>query len=295
MDAPPPAIARGPFVGTSGFSYPDWVGPVYPKGRGEHPLAFLARYVDLVEVNTSHYRIPAPSLAAEWVRIVRDLPRFRFTAKLWRGFTHERGVATAADVAAQRAFFDALAQGDRLLGVLAQFPPWFRASSATEAAIDEVARAFEGYPLAVEMRDVSWDRDDVRARFAERGLSWVVADLLPGPRSVEPRVRRTAPLAYVRFHGRSAAWYEPGVDRDRRYDHLYAPEDLAPWVERLRRLVEEDERVVVAFNNHPRGQALANALQMAAAWSGKKVAAPESLLAAYPRLAEVARGEGLFG
>jgi uncharacterized protein YecE (DUF72 family) len=289
------AAARGPWIGTSGFSYPDWVGPVYPRERREHPLAFLARYVDLVEVNTSHYRIPEASLAREWVRLVGGAPRFRFTAKLWRGFTHEPVAPTTADVAAQRAFLDALGSDGRLLAALAQFPPWFRASSRNEAVVVDLALAFEGVPLAVEMRDASWDRDDVRAAWRERGLSWVVADVLPGPRALPPTPLRTAPLAYLRFHGRSAAWYEPGVGRDLRYDHLYAPEALAPWVESLRRLVDEDERVVVAFNNHPRGQALANALQMTAAFTRTRVPAPESLLGAYPRLAEVAKGDGLFG
>jgi uncharacterized protein YecE (DUF72 family) len=42
-------------VGPAGWSYPDWEGRVYPRPRpaGFHPLAFIARYVDCVEVNSS--------------------------------------------------------------------------------------------------------------------------------------------------------------------------------------------------------------------------------------------------
>jgi uncharacterized protein YecE (DUF72 family) len=245
-------------------------------------------------VNTSYYRIPSATLPREWLRAVEASPAFRFTAKVWRGFTHGPQKPTAEDLAAQRAFLAALSEGGRFLAALAQFPPAFRASARTEAYVHRLAEHFEGFPLAVEFRDASWDRDDVREGLGARGVAWVSADLLPGPRAVAPRALRTSPLAYVRFHGRNPSWYEPGVERDRRYDHLYSPEELTPWLEPIRRLIEADERVVVAFNNHPRGQSLANALELRAHLSGSPVLAPDGLLAAYPRLSSIARSDGLF-
>jgi uncharacterized protein YecE (DUF72 family) len=99
----------------------------------------------------------------------------------------------------------------------------------------------------------------------------------------------TAPHAYVRHHGRSPAWYEPGVGRDRRYDHLYEAQELLPWVDRIQRLRERADRVVVVANNHYAGKALANALEIKAAVEGAPVAVPPPLLSAYPRLAAIAR------
>ena len=78
-------------VGTAGWSYPDWKGQVYPKPqpRGFDPLRYLAQDVDAVEVNSTFYRIPDPTMTRRWVTCVDDHPTFRFTAKLWEGFTHE--------------------------------------------------------------------------------------------------------------------------------------------------------------------------------------------------------------
>ena len=60
--------APRPLLGPAGWSYPDWHGPVYPRPmpRGLSPLAYLARYVDLVEVNGTFYGIPDPAQVARW-------------------------------------------------------------------------------------------------------------------------------------------------------------------------------------------------------------------------------------
>ncbi len=288
------AAVRGPWIGVSGFSYPDWTGPVLPRGRRVDPLEFVTRFVDLVEINTSTYRIPDPALARDWLRRTAHRARVRFTAKLHREFTHDAAPPGRDGFTRQRAFLEALADDGRLLATLAQFPPWFRASRENLAYVVDLATEFSGAPLAFEPRDRSWDTEEVRAALGAAGIAWVVGDHTPGPRSIAPRPIRTASPAYLRFHGRNASWHRAGVSRDERYDHLYAPADLAPWAAALRELVEGDERVVVAFNNHPRGQALANALQLRAAWTGERVSAPESLLAAYPVLGSIARSDGLF-
>src|SRR4051794_1401601 len=80
-------------VGPAGWDYPDWRGIVYPnkkKTKSFDELAYLARYFDTVEINTTFYRPGDPKAAAAWARRVEENPRFKFTAKLWRRFTHER-------------------------------------------------------------------------------------------------------------------------------------------------------------------------------------------------------------
>jgi uncharacterized protein YecE (DUF72 family) len=290
-----PSTKPGPlWVGTAGFSYPDWNGPVYggvpaARSRGTHPLERLSAWVDLLEVNVSHYRIPSPGTAESWLRHTAARPGFRFTAKVWRGFTHGPEKPSTGDLAAMRAFFAALASDGRLLGALAQFPPSFRRGERELAYVLRLADHFEGVPLACEFRHSGWDDGDVLRALASRGIAWVAPDFPAGPRGAPVGPHVTADLAYVRFHGRSASWNEPGAGRDRKYDHLYAPEELATWLSRIEDMRGRAQRTVVVFNNHYSGKALVNALEWKAAESGDRVDVPASLLLAYPRLERIAR------
>ena len=44
-------------IGPAGWAYKDWDGIVYPVGlkRAQHPAEYLARFFDLIEINTSFY------------------------------------------------------------------------------------------------------------------------------------------------------------------------------------------------------------------------------------------------
>ena len=63
-------------VGPAGWSYEDWKGRVYPTeaGRGFDPLAYLAQYFDTIEINSSFYRPPTPTMTQSWVRRVESQP-----------------------------------------------------------------------------------------------------------------------------------------------------------------------------------------------------------------------------
>src|SRR5713226_8754188 len=100
-------VMRDIKIGPAGWSYTDWRGMVYPESAGSRfdTLAFVARYFDTVEINSSFYRPPSPQSAKSWIQRVADNPDFRFTAKLYKVFTHERGKETAAD---ERAFRDGI-------------------------------------------------------------------------------------------------------------------------------------------------------------------------------------------
>lgn len=281
----PPSTNPGVAVGTAGFSYPDWIGPVFPRAGAPRPLAALARWVDLLEVNVSYYRIPPPRVAEGWLAATATRPSFRFTAKLHRGYTHGPAAPSRADHAAQRAFLDALDADRRLLAVLAQFPPSFRPGPRARAYVLRLAEHLRPHPLAVEFRHDAWDADDVREALAQEGIAWVVGDWTRGPGWIEPRDLVTAPLAYVRLHGHSPHWYRPGAGRDARYDYLYGPEELRAWHERVTRLRRAAATVVVVANNHFGGQALANALELRSLLHGAPVPGPASLVCAFPRLA----------
>src|SRR4051794_16074644 len=91
------------WYGPAGWTYKDWKGTVYPSPapRRFDPLRYLAGYFDTIEINSTFYRPATESTAKQWLDRVSDNPRFLFTAKLWRRFTHERKQAWTLDEVAQ--------------------------------------------------------------------------------------------------------------------------------------------------------------------------------------------------
>src|SRR5512144_95700 len=78
-------------IGTAGWSYKDWEGIVYPAQlkKTKHPVEFLAQYFDLIEINTSFYGHIRPDWGKQWCKKAAAVnPRFVFTAKLNKAFTH---------------------------------------------------------------------------------------------------------------------------------------------------------------------------------------------------------------
>ena len=106
-------------VGPAGWSYKDWEGTVYPPhGSKFDHLAYLASFFDTIEINSPFYRIPPPTHAKSWVRRVANNPDFRFTTKVFRGFTHEKAQIADSDVKAFRSYLDPLMEADRLGAIL---------------------------------------------------------------------------------------------------------------------------------------------------------------------------------
>ncbi len=285
--------------GPAGWSYRDWQGVVYPESapRGFDPLGFLARYFDTIEVNSTFYRPPRPDVPARWARRVADNPRFKFTAKLWKRFTHERDEPFGADdVAVVKAGLDPLAERERLGAVLIQFPWSFKASGPSLEWLEDVTSAFADYPQVVEVRHASWNSPEFHRWLAERGIGFVNIDQPLFHRSIGPSAEASGRVGYVRLHGRNYDdWFREGAGRDARYDYLYDRGELEPWVERIRALAEAGrvDDVYVVTNNHYRGQAAANAIMLAAMYRGQPQKAPESLVTAFPEaLAGLAGPDG---
>lgn len=285
-------------VGTAGWSYPDWEGPVYPdtKPRGFHPLAFLARFLDCVEINSSFYAVPNPEHAERWLRCVADLPEFRFLAKLQNVFTHEALPGTEDDLARLAAPWlagiEPLRASGRLAAVLVQFPVTFRYGEGARRRLERLDAQFGHLPLALEVRHRTWFEEPA-LEFAERlGMSLVEIDL-PASREHPPLgFRPVGPIGYLRVHGRNAeAWFEPGAGRDQRYDYLYGEEELDELAGRAQRLASGRDDTYVITNNHFGGQAAANALEIMARL-GQCPKAPATLAQAYPRLRTQATIEG---
>ena len=283
-------------VGPSGWSYPDWEGTVYtglPRG-GAHRLALIARVFDFVEINASFYRTPPPQHATSWVETVFDHPHFQFAAKLHQNFTHTR-VYTAADVDAFHRFLDPLRASGRLAALLLQFPWSFRATAENWDYLRRIAGEFPTYPLVVEVRHSEWWKPRFFDLLREAGLSIANIDQPPLKDQVPPDEQLTGPLAYIRFHGRNAAHWWSGQEPyyGARYDYLYEPTELEPWVDRINRLSQTAQSTLVAMNNHHRGDAVVNGLELMHALGRRDIRIPPGLLAEHPhRLGPIGRPLG---
>lgn len=121
-------------------------------------------------------------------------------------------------------------------------------------------------------------------RAGEAGPAGRGADQPTFKNSLEPSAIATAPIGYVRVHGRNFRdWFRAQAKRDDRYDYLYTAEELGPWAERVRSLAERPgtQDVYVVTNNHFRGQATANAVMLASMVESRRQEAPSELVARY--------------
>lgn len=279
------------FIGTAGWSYEDWSGIVYPEGKARsfHPLLFLARYINLVEINSTFYRPPVIRISFSWVKKVENYPDFLFSIKLHQIFTHQRKDFSQKEVDDFKTGIDPLRAADRLAAILIQFPWSFVNTILNRDYLIKLFKLFSDYPLALEVRHSSWDNPQFYQILEEYKVCFCNIDQPIFRNSIKPSTITTNPqFSYVRLHGRNYQnWFKEDAGRDERYNYLYNKEELEDWVKRIKDLAKKGEKVYVITNNHYRGQALANALQIKNMITGKKIAIPSLLLEHYPVLKEI--------
>jgi uncharacterized protein YecE (DUF72 family) len=246
-------------VGPAGWSYSDWEKVVYPPhGSKFDHLAYLASFFDTIEINSPFYRIPPPTHAKSWVKRVSANADFRFTTKVFRGFTHEKASLADDDVKAFRNYLDPLAEAGRLGAILLQFPWSFKDAPESREKLEALFLAFREYPKALEVRHSTFQNEEFRTFLEEHDVSWVNVDQPLFDNSVKPDGAVTGPVAYVRFHGRNYEKWFAHEESWERYNYLYSREELEPWVERIEAMPKSKD-VYVITNNHFRGQAIVNA------------------------------------
>ncbi|MSO48459.1 MAG: DUF72 domain-containing protein [Acidobacteria bacterium] len=264
-------------VGTSSWNYPTgkgtWNGVFYParRPRGFDELRYYAEHFDIVEVNSTFYRMPDPGLVDKWVS--RTPADFQFAIKLFQKFTHpdmylaRAGVKdwslSLGDVDAFRAGVAPLVDAGRMAALLVQFPSSFHADAPMREYLSWVLEAFAGYPLAVELRHRSWFAPgaETSARLASGRAGLVIAD---DPERTSEVVslnfpETTSEVVYVRMHGRNAdAWWSHEQAEDR-YNYLYSPAELEPFAVAAAEAAQTGRKVMAFMNNHFSAKAVANA------------------------------------
>lgn len=273
------------WIGPSGWSYPDWYGVVYPSTRPRtfRPLAFISQLFNAVEVNSSFYAIPLPATTASWPPQVGE--SFRFAFKLPRDFTHEN--VREPDPQMVQRFREALRpvqESGKLGPVLFQFPWSFHHTSATVERLSRLTEAFADFDRSIEVRHTSWLRPEAQSFLAQvGGICNIDQPLLRA--CIGPTQTVFGPTAYVRLHGRNKQnWFAENVPSYERYNYLYTDAELREWVARINAMLVQARNVYVFANNHYRGQAVTNALQLRHLLGESNLRAPAGLITTYPHL-----------
>lgn len=242
-------------IGTSGFSYKDWVGPVYPKTLAAHErLRFYANEFSTVELNVTYYRIPSTRTVERWVRQTPD--DFLFSVKAFGGITHE------LDESAFEPFVDSLQpmiESGKLGCVLAQFPYSFHFEPENRDYLKKLRAGLGDLPVVVEFRNAAWVNQSTFDLLRSLGLGYCSVDEPRLQGLMPPVAVATGPLGYVRFHGRNAAKWFNHQEAWERYNYAYSEGELSEWVPKLQKLDEAVPLTLVYFNNHFGGKAVLSA------------------------------------
>lgn len=249
------------YLGTSGFSYEDWVGRFYPEGTDKKDmLRYYASCFNAVEINSSYYNIPG---AASFAAMDRKTPAgFRFVVKAHKDMTHTE----RADHEAFKRFVGSiqpLRESGKFGCMLAQFPWSFRATQANAAKLREFKDRAGELPTVIEFRNADWVNQETFDLLKELGLGYCCVDE-PGLKGLMPRVAAaTSHIGYVRFHGRNAKQWWKHEEAYERYNYLYSEEELAEWAPKIKDVQERTRDTYLFFNNHYQGKSAQNARMLA--------------------------------
>jgi uncharacterized protein YecE (DUF72 family) len=275
-------------IGTAGWSYPDWEGVAYPRAASAERLRTVVDFLDCVEVDSSFYRPPTPRMTANWAKTASAHADFRFLAKAWQRFTHERSAPwTQTELELFTNGLAPLRDAGVLELVLFQFPWSLRNEPHNRDWLKRIAAEFAAWPVAIELRHDSWIADEVADFFRAQKLTWCNIDQPTLAHCIRPSTIVTSDTGYYRLHGRNAKnWFRDKQEAyGGRYDYLYAETELDELLQHIRRVAEQTKKTFVIFNNHKDAKAFANALQLKIRLQPEAVVrAPASLLTAYPAL-----------
>ncbi|MCI4372479.1 MAG: DUF72 domain-containing protein [Thermoplasmata archaeon] len=238
-------------VGCSSWTSDAWAGRVYPRGLADgERLSVYAKLFDTVEVDSTYYRSPPPTMVEGWRR--KTPPEFRFTLKFPRDLLDPKVPVDTEAV----ANFVATARrlNEKLGAILLQFPPWVRPGRSQEFLTGLLDALESGPRYAVELREAGWFQGEVREwllknlRDRHIALAWSYLTY------VEVPPERTADFVYLRFIGDhetipAASHGEVRVDRS---------PVTALWAARLRDVRDTAQMAFVFFNNHYAGFAPAS-------------------------------------
>ncbi len=269
------------YIGTAGWSYADWKGVVYPEGMKMHPLNFLEKFFNMVEINTSFYHLPRLSMVENWCKIVKKND-FLFVLKLGQKFTHVREDIKKEEIQGYKNVFETVKYAQRLGGVLIQFPWSFINIGENSDYLKKVIEWFSDFPLIVEIRHISWHKREFFEFLNKQNVGFCNIDQPQMKSSIGLTDYVTSDVGYLRFHGRNKKdWFGKHTNRDKRYNYLYSKEELKEVTEKMKNIHSKGLRTFVVGNNHYKGQAVVNLLQVESLFFHSQLSLPEPLAQHY--------------
>lgn len=249
------------YIGTSGFSYTDWVGPFYPeKTKREAMFSIYTQQFNAVEINFSYYRIPSAAILNHLQRQVSA--DFRFVIKANQKMTHTR-TDNLSIFREFKASLQPLADSGRLGCILAQFPFAFHLNEQNQKYLEYLREQMNDFPLVIEFRNINWIKEKTFDFLKKNNLGFCVVDQPSLPGLIPPVTVTTSDLGYIRFHGRNKEkWWKPEQAYER-YDYLYREEELRSWIPKIKQMMKQTRDQYIFMNNHYRGKAVKNALMLA--------------------------------
>lgn len=286
-------------IGTAGWFYKDWVPNFYPKSQsgGFDWLQFYSNYFNCVEVNSTYYTYISPKTVEGWIKKVSDADDFIFHIKLHQDFTHKRKY-DEQNIKAVRYNLDLLRKSERLGGLLIQFPYSYLFDGSSVAHIQKLRDIFPDISCFVEVRHSSWKSNRAYEFFKENDLTFCTIDQPQIGQAIEFEPIITNDKAYIRFHGRNVEAWKKSLsnfgkqqtyeEQSSRYNYLYSPGELIEVEQKIKSIQQKVKEVNVIMNNHPKGDAVANAFELIHLLEDKtKVEMPGTIIKAYPRLEEI--------
>ena len=236
------------FLGTSGWSYREWVGPFYRKGEKSMMRAH-SQVFKTAEINSTFYAYPSKGTVMGWTKY--SPKEHVFCAKLPKLITHDKKLdlklGIEDDLQRYCDLVRPLSLDGKLGCLLIQLPPKYSFN------IEHLERFLKILPkeirFAIEFRNLSWMNEVTWPLLEKYEVAYCNVDepLLP------PEVHITTDFAYFRWHGHgNNPWF----------DYRYKTEELEPWIPKLKQTSDKVKKIFGYFNNHFHGYAVENCLQV---------------------------------
>ncbi len=258
-------------IGTSGFSFKDWRGVVYPKDI--QPADALEEYQKLgfncVEINSTYYTLISDKSFIGMES--KTGPDFEFTVKAYKGITHDPfdtrlkekmpDLEKAIDDSKMFLFsIQPLREKNKLGAVLFQFPVFFQPNNENTEYLGGLKDLFKDIPIVAEFRHVSWARPETYEFLKTREIGFCTVDEPKIPRLMPFINEVTSDIGYIRLHGRNKNWFNASLEE--RYNYSYSEKEMKDFIPEIRKTDSKAKKTFVFFNNCHAGNAAKNALKL---------------------------------
>jgi len=234
-------------IGTSGWSYKDWIEIFYPKRlKAADWLSYYATIFNCTEINSSFYRLPQKQTVISWIKKVpKD---FLFCPKMSRYLTHIKRLKEPEEPLDR--FFSIFEPMKKQMGpVLIQLP----GTAAFDHDVAEnlyclLKQKFSLYKFAIEVRHLSWMTENSYALMEKYDIAFVMShsgDHFPYAEVI------TSKNIYFRFHG-------PGSLYNTKYDD----ETMEKYAALSKKWLDKGHDLWIFFNNDWFGYGIDNALSL---------------------------------